>query len=121
MQQPAFWRLDQPLVHTSRKYLGCGAFFIGLGIVPLIIPWFNNSRMLTWADPQGSPFLPKTIEPDKEVSELERFPPKLLDFGDKEALQLICFRAFFPVLIESKGFDQNGKGSKVNVDPGRCH
>ncbi len=46
---------------------------------------------------------------------LERFPPKLLDFGDKEALQIICFRALFPVLIESERFDQNGKGSKAKT------
>ena len=32
---------------------------------------------------------------------LERFPPKLLDFGDKEALQNPGFRAFLPGRIDS--------------------
>jgi hypothetical protein len=42
----------------------------------------------------------------------------LLDFGDKETLQIICLRALFPALIGSERFDQSWKGSRRTDGPG---
>ena len=40
---------------------------------------------------------------------LERFPPKLLDFGDKEAPPIYMFSSLLPVLVESNDSTKTGK------------